>query len=213
MGPQDSEEVCSHCSLAVEKVGCWYRLQLIGVLLADGHAICPDCRTRINCGTVGIANLEQRHRGKKICRETTCTRTYWCSHPLWSWGYSCERYLVWLVLSSITSLPILPNERKRYQQEPTHKFRDVKRLSCKYKLLLPCSRRVNCILTLLQRADSLSRLHKVRTCHLEIFHEISLHTKTQKPTSIRQTQAPLASVWLWAVRNENDLGEALENDH
>ena len=46
------------------------RIQPLGVLLADGHAICPDCRTRINCGTVGIANLEQRHRGKKICRET-----------------------------------------------------------------------------------------------------------------------------------------------
>jgi hypothetical protein len=43
--------------------------QPLGIILADGHAICPDCQTRINCGTVGIANLERRHRGTKICRE------------------------------------------------------------------------------------------------------------------------------------------------
>ena len=59
--------VCSSCI----GVGCcWYRLQPLGVLLEDGHAICPDCQTHVNCGTVGIANLEQRHWGKKICRET-----------------------------------------------------------------------------------------------------------------------------------------------
>jgi hypothetical protein len=34
-----------------------------GILDDDGYAICPDCLARVNCGTVGIANLERRHRG------------------------------------------------------------------------------------------------------------------------------------------------------
>lgn len=29
--------------------------------------MCPDCKTRIHCGTVGLANLEKNHRGKKTC--------------------------------------------------------------------------------------------------------------------------------------------------
>jgi len=58
------------CSSHIENIWHWYRHQPVGVILADGHAICPECRTRVNCGTVGIANLEQRHRGKKICWET-----------------------------------------------------------------------------------------------------------------------------------------------
>ena len=29
--------------------------------------MCPDCKTRIHCGSVGLANLEKNHRGKKIC--------------------------------------------------------------------------------------------------------------------------------------------------
>ncbi|PPQ92922.1 LOW QUALITY PROTEIN: hypothetical protein CVT25_006605 [Psilocybe cyanescens] len=37
------------------------------VLGADGYAICSDCKTRIHCGTVGLANLEKNHRGTKIC--------------------------------------------------------------------------------------------------------------------------------------------------
>lgn len=144
---------------------------------------------------------------------STCTWTYWCTYPLWSWGCSRKGYLVWLVPSSITSLSILPNERKRYKREPTRKFGDVKRMSCKYKLLLPRSRRVDCFLSLLQRADSVSHLCKVRTCDMEIFHESTFRGKTQKPTSISQIRAPLASVWLWAVGNEDDLGEARESDH
>ena len=32
--------------------------------------ICPDCLTRIHCGPVSLANLEKRHRGFKICKET-----------------------------------------------------------------------------------------------------------------------------------------------
>ncbi|PPQ82822.1 hypothetical protein CVT26_008090 [Gymnopilus dilepis] len=40
----------------------------VGVLDADGYAICPDCLTRINCGSVGLPNLELRHRGKKVCQ-------------------------------------------------------------------------------------------------------------------------------------------------
>ena len=42
----------------------------VGVLDEEGYAICPDCLTRIHCGPVGIANLEKRHRGYKICKET-----------------------------------------------------------------------------------------------------------------------------------------------
>jgi len=38
------------------------------ILDAEGYAICPDCDSRINCGTIGIANLEKRHCGKKICK-------------------------------------------------------------------------------------------------------------------------------------------------
>jgi hypothetical protein len=29
--------------------------------------VCPDCKTRIHCGTVGLANLKKNHRSKKIC--------------------------------------------------------------------------------------------------------------------------------------------------
>jgi len=36
-------------------------------LEADGYALCPDCKTRIHCSSVGIANLEKNHRGKKTC--------------------------------------------------------------------------------------------------------------------------------------------------
>ena len=38
------------------------------ILDAEGYAICPDCDSRVNCGTIGLANLEKRHRGKKICK-------------------------------------------------------------------------------------------------------------------------------------------------
>jgi hypothetical protein len=30
--------------------------------------VCPDCYSRVNCGTIGLANLEKRHRGKKVCK-------------------------------------------------------------------------------------------------------------------------------------------------
>jgi len=40
----------------------------IPVIDAEGYTVCPDCDSRINCGTVGIANLEKRHRGKKVCK-------------------------------------------------------------------------------------------------------------------------------------------------
>ena len=43
---------------------------LVGVLDEKGYAICPDCLTHVHCGPVGIANLEKRHRGHKICKET-----------------------------------------------------------------------------------------------------------------------------------------------
>ena len=38
------------------------------ILDAEGYAVCPDCDSRVNCGTIGLANLEKRHRGKKICK-------------------------------------------------------------------------------------------------------------------------------------------------
>ena len=38
------------------------------VLDAEGYAICPNCDTRVNCGTIGLANLEKHHHRKKICR-------------------------------------------------------------------------------------------------------------------------------------------------
>lgn len=39
----------------------------MATLEADGYALCPDCKTRIHCGSVGIANLEKNHHGKKTC--------------------------------------------------------------------------------------------------------------------------------------------------
>ena len=38
------------------------------VLDADGFAICPDCGSRVNCGIIGLPNLEKRHRGTKVCK-------------------------------------------------------------------------------------------------------------------------------------------------
>ena len=38
------------------------------VLDAEGYAICPDCDSHVNCGTISLANLEKYHRGKKICK-------------------------------------------------------------------------------------------------------------------------------------------------
>jgi hypothetical protein len=35
----------------------------VAVLEADGYAICPDCGTRVKCGSVGLNNLEKCHRG------------------------------------------------------------------------------------------------------------------------------------------------------
>ena len=35
---------------------------------AEGYTICPDCGSRINCGTVGLANLKKCHHGKKVCK-------------------------------------------------------------------------------------------------------------------------------------------------
>ena len=38
------------------------------ILDAEGYAVCPDCDSRVNCGTIGLANLEKRHRGRKTCK-------------------------------------------------------------------------------------------------------------------------------------------------
>jgi len=44
------------------------------VLDALGYAECPDCGARIHCGTVGLPNLEKRHRGTKVCLESKAKR-------------------------------------------------------------------------------------------------------------------------------------------
>ena len=38
----------------------------LAVLDADGYAVCPDCGTRVKCGSAGLANLEKRHRTKGV---------------------------------------------------------------------------------------------------------------------------------------------------
>ena len=38
------------------------------ILDAEGYAVCPDCDSRVNCGTIGLANLEKHHRGRKTCK-------------------------------------------------------------------------------------------------------------------------------------------------
>jgi len=43
-------------------------LPQMGVLDADGFAICPECYSRINCGTARLANLSL-HRGKGTCKK------------------------------------------------------------------------------------------------------------------------------------------------
>lgn len=42
-------------------------MQLV-VLDADGYAVCPDCGTRVKCGSAGLANLEKRHRTSDACK-------------------------------------------------------------------------------------------------------------------------------------------------
>lgn len=46
----------------------------VGILDADGWAICPDCLTRINCGPTGLANLEKRHRQTPTCYNNRAKR-------------------------------------------------------------------------------------------------------------------------------------------
>ena len=46
----------------------------MGVLDADGWAICPDCLTRINCGPSGLGNLEKRHRQTPTCDDNKAKR-------------------------------------------------------------------------------------------------------------------------------------------
>jgi len=39
------------------------------VLDADRRAICPNCGTRVHCGTIRLANLEKCHQETKTCIE------------------------------------------------------------------------------------------------------------------------------------------------
>ena len=45
-----------------------YILLQLAVLDADGYAVCPDCGTRVKCGSVWLANLEKRHRKSDACK-------------------------------------------------------------------------------------------------------------------------------------------------
>ena len=40
----------------------------LAVLDTDGYAVCPDCGTRVKCGSAGLANLEKRHRPSDACK-------------------------------------------------------------------------------------------------------------------------------------------------
>jgi hypothetical protein len=39
---------------------------LDGTLDAEQYAVCPDCKTRIHSGSVGLANLEKNHRAADV---------------------------------------------------------------------------------------------------------------------------------------------------
>ena len=45
-------------------------LKGIPFLDMEGYAVCPDCDSHVNCGTIGLANLEKCHCGKKVCIAT-----------------------------------------------------------------------------------------------------------------------------------------------
>jgi hypothetical protein len=36
----------------------------LAVLDTNGYAICPDCGTRVKCGSAGLAHLEKRHSAR-----------------------------------------------------------------------------------------------------------------------------------------------------
>ena len=38
------------------------------MLDADGYAVCPDCGTRVKCGSVWLANLKKRHQKSDACK-------------------------------------------------------------------------------------------------------------------------------------------------
>ena len=38
------------------------------ILNAEGYAVCPDCDSHVNCGTIRLTNLEKHHRRKKVCK-------------------------------------------------------------------------------------------------------------------------------------------------
>lgn len=39
----------------------------LAVLEVDGYAVCPDCGTRVKCGSAGLNNLEKCHRASDAC--------------------------------------------------------------------------------------------------------------------------------------------------
>ncbi|KAF8241159.1 hypothetical protein L208DRAFT_11569 [Tricholoma matsutake] len=40
----------------------------LAVLEVDGYAVCPDCGTRVKCGSAGLNNLEKCHRASDACK-------------------------------------------------------------------------------------------------------------------------------------------------
>jgi hypothetical protein len=40
----------------------------VPVLDVETYAVCPDCDSHVNCGTIRLANLEKCHRRKKVCK-------------------------------------------------------------------------------------------------------------------------------------------------
>ena len=41
---------------------------MLPILDAKGYAVCPDCDSHVNCGTIGLTNLEKCHQGRKTCK-------------------------------------------------------------------------------------------------------------------------------------------------
>ena len=41
---------------------------MLSILDTEGYAICPDCDSHVNCGTIRLANLEKRHQSRKTCK-------------------------------------------------------------------------------------------------------------------------------------------------
>ena len=41
---------------------------MLPIFDAEGYAICPDCDSHVNYGTIRLTNLEKHHQDKKTCK-------------------------------------------------------------------------------------------------------------------------------------------------